>query len=323
MDTTFNPPPGDTGQSVPPMSPPDKVSIRPIRTYESDTADVLRSQNASLIKIAIAEDTRRQEIPTVTEEQGEQVDGSLTKKSLMVLLSLVLLAGGAGVLYYIYSTSQKNTAEKASLALTSIIPYQKAFEINIPIENLTRDAFIAKINQEIKNSKSLDGSIGYIHTTINGSSGKEILSTEKLLSILNTSASSEFSRSLDPQHMFGIIGTTKNSPFLILKTNFYQNGFVGMLAWEKTLADDFEGLLTNTPLVESTTTPKNSSDLLRPEQKFTHIVMQNQDVRVLRDSLGTTRIVYSFIDNNTIVIAPDELALLGIINIANKKRFLR
>lgn len=317
MDTTLNSFPGDAVQSVPTPSPKETGGLKSIRTFESDANEALRSQNASLIKIAIAEDTRRQANPVI-----EETEKSSTGKKIAVgLLSILFIAGGGGIIYYIYTNSQKPTTTSSSQTLSSIIPYQKAREINAT--GLNKELLVEKLTQATQTSAVAIDSVEYLYITTTGETGKQMLSSEGLFSALDLMATNEFVRSLDPQYMFGVLGMTKNHPFLILKTNFYQSGFAGMLAWEKSLGNDFKGLLTDNSSTEQDASSKTSDDVLEVELKFSDMVIQNRDVRVLKDRYGLTRIVYSFVDNNTIVIAPNEKTIASIIDAVTKRKFTR
>jgi hypothetical protein len=52
-------------------------------------------------------------------------------------------------------------------------------------------------------------------------------------------------------------------------------------------------------------------------------VLQNKDVRAFTKPDGTVLILYSFVDNNTIVITTDDKALSEIINRLEKQTFIR
>ena len=317
MDTTLNSFPGGAGQSVPTMAPEEAGGLKRIRTFESDAHEALRSQNASLIKIAIAEDTRRQENPVIQEVETSGVG----KKVAIIFISLLLLIGGAGAIYYVYTNSQKPATPIITQTLSTIIPYQKAREIDTT--SATKEILTEKLNQALQNSTVSIDSVEYLYLTTTGGTGKQTLSTAGLFSLLAVTAPDEFTRSLDPQYMYGVLGLTQNAPFLILKTNFYQSGFAGMLKWEKTIAEDFKGLLTDKSSDSSTSQTTNTDDLLEKELKFSDTVIQNRDVRVLKDRYGLTRITYSFADNNTIVIAPNEKTMAGILEALAKKKFTR
>ena len=316
MNTTLNSFPGGAAQSVP--TPPSQTmgGLKPIRTFESDANEALRSQNASLIKIAVAESTRREETLAIEEVEVR----SIGKKIAIILVSIAFIAGGGGAIYYVYTNSQKAPAQNKSQSLSSIIPYQKAREINA--SGLGKEALVEKLFQATQTSAVSIDSAEYLYITT-GEAGKQMLSSEGLFSALDLKATNEFVRSLDPQYMFGVLGMTKNHPFLILKTNFYQSGFAGMLAWEKTLANDFRGLLVDNSSVEKDVSKQTSDDILETELKFRDMVIQNRDVRVLKDRYGLTRIVYSFVDNNTIVIAPNEKTIEGVIDAVTKRKFTR
>jgi hypothetical protein len=78
---------------------------------------------------------------------------------------------------------------------------------------------------------------------------------------------------------------------------------------------------TTTPAV-FVSTPSMSS-YFNIQGGFRDGVAENKDVRAFYKSDGTMLILYSFVDNNTIVITTDENALTEIINRLEKQTFIR
>lgn len=87
---------------------------------------------------------------------------------------------------------------------------------------------------------------------------------------------------------------------IILKVTSYDSSFGGLLLSEKLLSSELAPLFG--PVV--TATYKVGVGTGAPE--FIDELADNRDVRVLKDEMETERLVYGFIDQNTIVIAPDK-----------------
>ena len=106
-------------------------------------------------------------------------------------------------------------------------------------------------------------------------------------------------RSLETDFVFGLHALNQNQPFLIFKTNYYQNAYAGMLSWETTLQDDLGPLfITPEPVVEASSTDQ----ALRLSENFEDIVVKNRDTRALRNRNGKIIFLYSFPDKNTIIL---------------------
>jgi hypothetical protein len=107
-------------------------------------------------------------------------------------------------------------------------------------------------------------------------------------------------QSLAPNFMVGFyradIGVWQ--PFIILKTDSYNNALSGLAAWEPTMANDLATLInlgTNSP-----------------QPAFQSVAIENVDVRELDDASGDPILMYALPDNQTIVITTSEAALREI-----------
>jgi hypothetical protein len=116
--------------------------------------------------------------------------------------------------------------------------------------------------------------------------------------------------------MLGTYGADK-SPFLIFKTEFHENAFAGMLDWEQTISRDLTPLFGTAVLDEGR--PLNAPT----DSFFVDRIIQNKDTRILIDLTGEERLLYSFIDTRTLVIATNRNTFLEILTRANATRTTR
>ena len=108
-------------------------------------------------------------------------------------------------------------------------------------------------------------------------------------------------RSLRPDFMLGTHSFNKNQPFLVLKTDYYDNAFAGMLEWEGHLTEDLLTLFGQENRVQELS-----------QRKWGDMVIKNKDTRVLLDFDGNIALVYAFKDQRTLIITTSEDTLLEV-----------
>jgi hypothetical protein len=163
----------------------------------------------------------------------------------MFLLSLIFIACGLGGGYYLYT--------KSPLAsIPSVIPQTKKIPSIITpdsqkilaIGNLKNELLAQKIQSQIANSKTDEQKITeFILTNTQGSSTNRINAIE-IIDSLGYSSPDMFNRSLVETWMLGVYGEENTETrFIILKTNFFQNAFAGILRWEAAMPEELATLL--------------------------------------------------------------------------------
>jgi hypothetical protein len=110
-----------------------------------------------------------------------------------------------------------------------------------------------------------------------------------------------FYRTAEDQFLLGIYSSTNNSPFLIFKVSSYSAAYADMLAWEGFMGPNLATLFGLT-----------SQDFARVN--FNDIVLYNKDVRAILDNSGEVIFGYSFVDQETLVLFENKLALQEVIS---------
>lgn len=119
--------------------------------------------------------------------------------------------------------------------------------------------------------------------------------------------------------MAGIVNTSSGqSPFFILSVASYSAVFSGMLSWESTMPGDVAGLFppyseAHTASSTATTTPVAVPSTTNLKVGFRDEVASNHDVRVYRDSMNRSVLLYGFWNQSTLVIVRDATAFAEII----------
>jgi hypothetical protein len=105
-------------------------------------------------------------------------------------------------------------------------------------------------------------------------------------------------RALHPKFIIGSITTTQNEPFMVIRSDNFDTLFAGLLAWESSMQQELA------PLFGSP----------QPEEKaFADAVRNNKSIRILRDSNDTEVLLYSFINERTVIITASSDALSQLI----------
>lgn len=282
--------------------PNEKAS--PIRTYQSDVEEMLKSGDGSLAKIAVAENEKR------VHDEGFSMDPTgkplpdrtrviITASIVLVLLGLVTL----GAIYFVRN-SRATTQQVTSTAPAPLIATD--FLKNININGLTRNQIIRTLTKERDGNVSALASVTGIRLTEGSAENAQTLTAKNFLEKLETRAPSELVRSLDDNFLFGIQASNPSEPVLIFKTGYYQNAFAGMLSWEKDLREDLGPIFIRP---EPELTASSSDDVLNRTQNFQDIVVKNRDTRALRDSNGKIIFLYSFPDKSSIIITTNANTL--------------
>ena len=314
-----------------------KIPVKPIiRTYKSDMEETIQAGHLSSINMAISESTRM--IKQVKEDEHALKKVKINKN--IVVISLVLIVGGAAALLIPYALVQKQTAPKAANPANAISDQSVMttdLEETINLQDINANGIDLTLNQRVNESSTALGQVkDIILTQGSGASEAPITSTE-FLSLINADVPPEIARNLLPQYMFGMYNYNGNQEFLILKVNSYDTTFSGMLSWETDLWQNFKNLfgLSDTDasavstVTDTSTTSVSASDTSADTQdsndgnqstfgidvkKFQDAEFDNKDCRVVKDANGNIVFLYSIIDANTIVIATSVDTLKEIVS---------
>lgn len=286
------------------------VGLKTIRTLKFDQDNLIKSQNISLVGIAIKEEERRRQ-----RQENTSLSSGKNLKILAFSLVLILLSIGIGsYVYYAYYAKSvpggilpgKNIA-KQSILFTET--YRTLDVTDIAANDLTNS-----IKNEIRNPPDLRlGAIeNYAFTKKNQAGTTGPLTSEEFFKIIGSEAPDNFLRTLEKEYLYGILSSAENAAFIIVRTEAYDKGLAGLLDWEhKTLAKDLYTVLTSL---------KPDPELLT--KNFEDLLIRNKDTRILKDKDGNIRIVYGFLDDNdkTIIIAGSRQAFIEALNRFNTPR---
>lgn len=284
---------------------PEETPLKQIRTFQGDVAEALKKQRESLVSIQQTEHLRRKSVQTA---DGKTLQDSNQKKFFWLFLgSLVLLV--LGVIGYWYAYNEFGRRIVTPIATSPANRFVSVnTEVNLNLATTSRETFIKTLTDATEDVAA--GEIRHVVPTKKGAGGATyLLTTDEFLERLGARAPGSLVRAFDPLFMFGAIG---NSDFLIIKLVSFENAFAGMLAWEKTLAQDIGPLFANAKLLGE----------LPTESVFTDITDRNKDARLL--AIGEQPILlYSFFDNNMLIITDQIETLRTLVSRLTQEKLSR
>lgn len=299
-----------------PESPEKKIEntppkISPIRTFKSDIEEMVK-RGASTATIVMAEQKKRIEHGVGTEEKQHLTP--LYKISITASIIFLVLGTGLLVSYFIVPR-QKETVTPITVSQVLHVESEK----EIPIDGLSSkgltDAILSVHNGPLVEASSIVG----LSFTKKSFEERKTLSASEFLTLLGVTPQASFVRSLKKEFLFGFHGFSGNQPFLILKTDSFENAFAGMLEWEKRIPNELAGIFLQQEST-STTTPLHSAlkgvttTSVPPfiESSFKDTALLNKDSRVLRDENGKIILLYSFVTQDTLLITTNETTFAEI-----------
>lgn len=271
--------------------------IRVLRTYTSDMADAVRENEASVIKIALAEKDKRER-----EKIYKEADGTKSSKIFFILGGIFLIVAAIVGSTFLLSKKEKTSIPVVKNTNTFIVHDSYLFE---DLTDLSKpEDLFAKINQV---SETTPGTVRAIFLSKMVNEISKDLTTSDFISQFGINAPGALTRSLTNKYLLGQYFEKDSSGrkikyFLIFETNNYNQAYASLLSWETTMLKDLSVFF------KSNTQEENNS-----QRKWQDLVINNIDVRVLYGDNGQTVLYYAFI-NNKLLIADNIDGLKEIIN---------
>jgi len=235
------------------------------------------------------------------------------KRALIFGLVIIFIGGIAAGGLYIFNNRSSFNFDFAFNQDTPVAEPIGFFEtdeqISIPLEE-TRLALLTKTESSIQASSATITEVRFV-TTLE-EVGVTPVSTQEFFAVLEPRAPSAFIRSLNNEMMIGGIRSDTTDPFIVLKSSAFDIVFAGMIEWEPFMSADLSPLFGE-PVARSFDQDARTID----GTLALHFVDTNIDdhhVRVLYDEAGTERIIYSFIERDTILITTTREAFRQLLD---------
>lgn len=259
--------------------------LQTVHTYSDDISDAVKKKKESVVSIALAESKKR------GKDGLENLPKAAKRNIAYIFISIFLVIGGIGAVGYFYYTYPHNVKVPVEQ------PTVKSFIVADSNQTLKVDGLNAEKMTDIMKQQFAASNMGphefkSVRFTESAEKGGEVaIPTSRVITSLAPKIPNALVRALNEQeYLFGIAQFDSVVPFLILKTISFENAYAGMLGWERTMLADL-AIFTNHSGQTGT---------------FEDALVKNKSIRVVRDDLGKPLLMYSFFDNNTLVITTDS-----------------
>lgn len=293
--------------------------VKSIHTYKEDIASSVKG-GASITSIAAAENARR-----TSQTAGDSETAETSKNVVIIAISVsLLLIGGIGS-WYAYSTYKERTEVVAEQKQRDPVQAEKITEL---VAKTGSGALASQLYSAVQNStaplNSVERLIPIAEETLVLADGSEKtipLSTEQFFSRIGTNMPATLLRSFDPSFYFGLNAVRGNQPFLILKTNSFDVALSGMFRWEPMMIRDLQNIFLRP--ADRVAPPLYTVGESNFSYKFEDAILQNKEIRAVRDLKGNVVLLYVFLDTKTILITNDEVTLKDVSARLIKAQFVR
>ena len=281
--------------------------VAAVHTFKGDIEETVRDKNVSYLTIAAAEAKRRDAVALET----PSVQRSYSLRSLVMGTTGVFLLLGAGaLLFYVFTLGA--TVPFTPPAAPAGFIYADETKI-ISLKGTESALDILQMLESAREGVALAlGLVSRIYIAqdasgfVVGAGG--VIPAPLFLSLLAPSAPNALVRSLEDAYIVGVHSFDGNQPFIIFKTNAYEQTYAGMLSWEQNIQNDLSPLFLRTPRERTPDEiiPKPAQDFRVVASPFIDAVVENHDARVIRNDTQDILLLWAFADRQTLVLTTNE-----------------
>lgn len=331
-------------QRIPQDKPVGDKKIHKIRTFKDDLANAVRSNGVSSAKIAIKEQQRRQKLEQ--EEESSKVKPSKIFTLIFSFLFIFISIGIFIVLKFNPELSFLNNKNTTTVTKEPVPMFELSTHVTINPSAGT-PIMIEKFNELSK--KGTPDKIQVFEFYTESGEIKTIATTSEMFNYMSINQENlEWSIK---KMTYGLDGS---KPFLLIQMNDFENTFAGMFNWEKNrMINNLESVFPNIrekiieeeipnpdfipqpeEIISEETTVEDGEVVTEEEtipetiikrtkiswrdNNFVDEILYNKDTRILRNEEGDVGIVYTFIDNNYLLISTEITTIKNVMEIINK-----
>jgi len=266
-----------------------------LRTYQGDMAEFIKNKDESVVSIAVKEKERQRE-KAKQEEKLEILQKSVPgedqnfKRNVKIIsLSLLLIGGGILAFFYVFKLMTKGPVIQP-VVNEEIIPDSGS----VTLTGVTDKNLGSKLAEATPGN-------GISVFKIAGANGPVLPKAGDFLNFMNISLPGALQRALKDQYELGVISQNgEKSYFIVMTVDDFGRAFSGMLDWEENMPKDLAFL-------DPTGTATSAESLA-----WKDIIIKNKDTRAFANEKDQTKIVYTFLDKNTILIVNNLLAVADL-----------
>lgn len=267
----------------------------PIHTYTSDFKGKSEKEGATKISMLAAEQDARSTPPP-------HVLSSPPPQRLVLLgAGILLILAGIGSVYAAVRIATGGPPIPEEIFVPSLIFADEREEIEGEGRDL-QAALAALASRPLAN-----GEVLVVYRTAASTTEGGLIKTAEdggtLIQALSLPAPGILLRSIESRSLTGIVAAAgEGRPFFILSVSSYERSFGGMLEWEDTMSEDLAAFFPPLPDTVTEYAATGTTAIQPPRPAFEDQVIENRDVRVLRDGEGRIQLLYGYYDKRTLLI---------------------
>lgn len=309
---------------MPPQDTPkpdnSSTELKPLRTYQSDVEEVLKKENVSLSKIALAEEVKRAAPALFTVQAPKpkvlRVNTAPANAAQSVnwkRLGVLLLSGtGLGLLIWgAFNFATRPRAQKPETSPVTIEEEPKTPPGAVALQSsFSKTATIKALRERIKSAGLPLNGLATFAVTLNGFP----IDAGELFALLRANAEGELVRALGVPVTFGAHNFKGNQLFIVFPVLSFDHAFDGMLAFEKTLLlaiGPLFGIEEKAVVAPSGTT---TAELLEKKIVWKDVIIKNKDARAAFTRDGSIAFLYGFRDKQTLILTTNDETFKLLLN---------
>src|SRR3989338_1208948 len=309
-----------------------------LRTYQGDMAEFIKEKNESVVSITVKAKEKKERIEKEEEKLRPVVKSKkegFQKNLIIATLSLVLLASGVAVSFYIFNALKKEPMSEVAVE-EKVIPYNNL----ITLTNITKENFDSELAK-------LSPSNGASILKISDKNSLSFQTAKNFFGFLGISLPATLERTIKEKYAVGIMFQNNQiSYFIVVTISDFGRAFSGMLDWESNMekylsfmnartdsfvvANTTANIPTSTATSTATTSSSTASTALSVKIPmkldsfiWKDMIVKNKDTRALINQKNQAKIAYTFLDKNTILITSSLSSIGDIYTIYASRSIVR
>lgn len=280
---------------------PPTSDIRPVHTLKDDLAHITQEKKLSLVQVVALEEEKRGRDENRRAEQKNRAQPHRSGRRLLIitLFSAILIAlGGLALGSIAFIQSQQTTPATAPVSDIMFAEQTFAFPLPNTTPRIVRQQLASARTQVALTLGAIARIVPAIATTTaEGITVDQPSTLEEFFVGIGATPPDNLIRALSTEFFLGVHAVDQNVPLLVVPVVSYERAFSGMLEWEHHLNEDLEPFFTYVPAQAQYT------DGTIKQRTFEDVIVQNYDVRVVKDAMGNIRLLYAFPTRSILIIA--------------------
>ncbi|MBP9668767.1 MAG: hypothetical protein KBE09_00570 [Candidatus Pacebacteria bacterium] len=282
--------------------------MRALHTLKDDLQGLVDDNKMSLIKATALEEEKRQKRDQVAPPPAHKSAGKPVARVVLIAATFIFLGILAfAAMFFVAGQRQTNVPPP----LPSIMFSEQTLAFPLVQGRLASEARqqLALARNQIALTLGAIARIAPLISAPNevGETIQRPASTEEFLRSIGAEPPESLVRALSEEFFFGVHALDENVPVLVVPVLVYERAFAGMIEWEKSINDELAPIFTAIP-----------AQVINAEGKsvpraFEDVIVQNYDVRILRDARGTVRFLYAFPTRDILIFAESPNSFVEIL----------